>query len=341
MSAAAFANPHVHVQSWYVAARTEEVRAERALSRDLLGRRIALFRGQDGRVRALDARCAHLGADLGQGTVIGDALRCPFHHWTYDGSGRCVRIPSQDEVPAFARTFSYPVEERHGAVFLFNGPTATFPLPTFESWRDQDLRAYRLPPRRLRCHPHLAVANGLDVEHYRTVHRLDFLSPPVVEEPDPHRVRIRLALRLRPEGAAARGLRLLAGETFEATFTTWGASMATIEGRAGGVPLLVLFTHRLDGEGGSASQTFFFQPRRRGLARVLPSPAMIVVQLLMAHVLSNDRHVLERVQFRPSLVAADAPLAAFIRRVNATPVFPEGVNTEATETQRPQRTYER
>ena len=192
-------------------------------------------------------------------------------------------------------------------------PARAFPLPTFEAWRDEDLRAFRLPPRRLRCHPHLAVANGLDVEHYRTVHQLDFLTPPVVDEPEPHRVRIRLALRLRPEGAAARGLRLLAGETFEATFTTWGASMATIEGRAGRVPLLVLFTHRLDGEGGSASQTFFFQPRRRGRARALASPAMALVQILMGYVLSGDRHVLERVQFRPALVAADAPLAAFIR----------------------------
>ncbi|HEV8254340.1 MAG TPA: Rieske (2Fe-2S) protein [Vicinamibacteria bacterium] len=303
----------MHVQSWYVAARSEEVRRGRALTRDLFGRRVALFRGQDGGVRALDARCAHLGADLGQGTVVDNALRCPFHHWTYDGSGRCVAVPSQPDVPPFARTFSYPVEERHGAVFLFNGPRAAFPLPSFEAWRDEDLRAIRLPPRRLRCHPHLAVANGLDVEHYRTVHGLDFVAPPVVEEPDEHRVRIRLALRLRPQGAVARALRMIAGETFAATFTTWGASMATIEGAAGGVPLLVLFTHRLEAEGGSASQTFLFQPRRRGLA------AMLVVQVLMAYVLSGDRHVLERVQFHPCLVAADAPLAAFIRRVNAMP----------------------
>jgi phenylpropionate dioxygenase-like ring-hydroxylating dioxygenase large terminal subunit len=310
---AAFANPRVHVQSWYVAARSEEVRRGRALSRDLFGRRVALFRGEDGRVRALDARCAHLGADLGQGTVAGDTLRCPFHHWAYDGTGRCVAVPSQREVPAFARTFAYPVEERHGAVFLFNGPRPGFPLPTFEGWREEELRVIRLPPRRLRCHPHLAVANGLDVEHYRTVHRLDFVTPPVIEEPDEHRVRIRLALRLRAEGAVSRALRLLAGESFSATFTTWGASMATIEGDAGGVPLLVLFTHRLDGDGGSASQTFLFQPRRRGLA------AMMVVQVLMAYVLSGDRHVLERIQFHPCLVAADAPLAAFIRLVNGLP----------------------
>ena len=318
----AFANPQVQVQSWYFAARSAEVRRGRAFSRPLLGRRIALYRGDDGRVRALDSRCAHLGADLGQGQVLGDRLRCPFHHWTYDETGRCVAVPSRDEVPPFARTFAYPVEERHGAVFLFNGPQPAFPLPAFEAWRDSDLRAVLLPARRLRCHPHLAVANGLDVEHYRTVHRLDFVRPPEIEEPDPFRVRIRLELRLRPEGLAARGLRLLAGELFSATFTTWGASMATIEGRAGGAALLVLFTHRDDGEGGSASQTFFFWPRRMGMARVLALPMLAVEQVLMAYVLSGDRAVLEGVRFRGGLVEADAPLATFIRQVNALPRFP-------------------
>jgi phenylpropionate dioxygenase-like ring-hydroxylating dioxygenase large terminal subunit len=319
---AAFANPQVHLQSWYLAALSSEVGKGRALSRKLLGRRIALYRGADGRVRALDARCAHLGADLGQGQVIGDRLRCAFHHWTYDGSGRCVAVPSQAEVPPFARTFSYPVEERHGAVFVFNGPQPAFPLPAFDGFRDSDLSALRLPARRLRCHPHLAVANGLDVEHYRTVHRLDFVRPPVVDEPDAFRVRIRLELRLRREGVAARALRLLAGDSFSATFTTWGGSMATIEGWAGRVPLLVLFTHRDDGEGASASHTFLFWPRRSGARKLGVLPALARAQVVMAYVLSGDRGVLEGLQFRSGLVGADAPLAAFMRQVNAMPRFP-------------------
>jgi hypothetical protein len=48
---------------------------------------------------------------------------------------------------------------------------------------------------------------------------------------------------------------------------------------------------------------------------------LTVVQALMAYVLSGDRAVLERVQFRPGLVEADAPLAAFMRQVNAMPKF--------------------
>jgi phenylpropionate dioxygenase-like ring-hydroxylating dioxygenase large terminal subunit len=312
---AAFANPDVHVQSWYTAARSSAVRRGRALSIDMLGRRIALWRGQDGCVRALEARCAHMGADLGQGQVVGDDLRCAFHHWRYDGTGRCVDVPALDAVPAFARAASYAVEERHGLVFLFNAPQPAFPLPSFDGWDDADLVPIRLPARRMRCHPHLAIANGLDVEHYRTVHGLDFLTVPVVEEPAPHRVRIRLELRLPPADAATRALRLLAGDTFTAIFSTWGGSMATIEGHTGSTPLLLLFTHRGDGSRGSESQTVLFWPR----ARLFALPRVAVVQVLMAWVLSGDRSVLEGLRFRPGLVATDAPLAAFMRQVNALP----------------------
>jgi hypothetical protein len=128
---------------------------------------------------------------------------------------------------------------------------------------------------------------------------------------------------LRGEGFAARCLRLLAGDHFTATFVTWGASMATIEGWAGGTPILVLFTHRADGEGASASQTFLFRPRRTGAASRAALPTLAVVQALLGYVLSGDRSVLEGLQFRDGLVEADAPLAAFMRQVNAMPTYPD------------------
>ena len=64
--------------------------------------------------------------------------------------------------------------------------------------------------------------------------------------------------------------------------------MATIEGRAGRVPLLVLFTHRPDGTGASASQTFLFRPRRTGAARLAAIPMLTVVQALMARGVVGD-----------------------------------------------------
>lgn len=56
---------------------------------------MALFRGEDSRVRAVDAYCPHLGASLSAGgRVLGNCIECPFHGWRFDGdTGKCNHIP--------------------------------------------------------------------------------------------------------------------------------------------------------------------------------------------------------------------------------------------------------
>ena len=67
-----FNNPNVVVQSWYVAARSADVRPGQVKSFNLLNRRITLFRDEKRASHAVDARCPHLGADLGHGRMNGD-----------------------------------------------------------------------------------------------------------------------------------------------------------------------------------------------------------------------------------------------------------------------------
>ena len=67
-----FNNPAVVVQSWYVAGRSESLPRGKVRSFDLGNRRIAVYRDTAGVLHALDARCPHLGADLGHGRVVGN-----------------------------------------------------------------------------------------------------------------------------------------------------------------------------------------------------------------------------------------------------------------------------
>src|SRR5262245_51441531 len=116
--------------SWYLFGLSRQLR-RRPLSRAMLGRRLVAYRTAGGPVVVLDARCSHLGADLGRGRVVGECIQCPFHHWEYGPDGRCTHIPVTDDIPPTARQAVFPAVERHGHVFFWNGSQPLYPLPFF------------------------------------------------------------------------------------------------------------------------------------------------------------------------------------------------------------------
>jgi len=62
---------------------------------EIAGRRVALVRTDDG-VRAGDDSCPHAGGPLSEGTVMGDALACPYHGWVWDLATGACRVPPRD-----------------------------------------------------------------------------------------------------------------------------------------------------------------------------------------------------------------------------------------------------
>ena len=74
-------------------ARTSEIPPGMAKVCTLQGREIAVIHA-DGSFRAVDNTCPHAGGSLGEGTVIGDKLECPFHCWQFDTkTGACCTVP--------------------------------------------------------------------------------------------------------------------------------------------------------------------------------------------------------------------------------------------------------
>ena len=66
------------------------------------GKLIALFKMQDA-VYAIDNECPHRGGPLGEGSVRGKIVSCPWHLWLYDmTSGQCLSNP-------YGHVRSYPV----------------------------------------------------------------------------------------------------------------------------------------------------------------------------------------------------------------------------------------
>jgi phenylpropionate dioxygenase-like ring-hydroxylating dioxygenase large terminal subunit len=109
-----------HPDHWYPLAWSSELRPGKTFAAQFAGEPIVLVRPDDGPLFALEDRCAHRQVPLSKGTVDGCTLRCCYHGWRYDASGRCVDVPYlTGKLPNGVRR--YPVAERDGVIFVWPG----------------------------------------------------------------------------------------------------------------------------------------------------------------------------------------------------------------------------
>ncbi|MCW2973670.1 MAG: ring-hydroxylating dioxygenase, large terminal subunit [Thermoleophilia bacterium] len=300
-----FANPAVLLESWYVACRAKELKPGAPRSFDLAGRRLVVFRRADGSIHAMNGRCAHLGADLGQGRVTPEGeLECAFHHWRFGTDGACTYAKGLDTPPG-RRLTTYPAREHLGLIWVYTGPEPSFDLPVI----DQRLRPLHVPSQHIDCHPHLVLGNVYDIEHFGALHGVTFSEEPTIERTS--------AMELRADvvgGFESRFVRTVTGSGhggIEASFRTLGGSITWVEVRRP-FPFHVVFTGRPTSSGGCDTQTVFLVPRS-------PVKKVRAVLLVMA-LLHDDSRILNRMQFTPAFTDADAGMAALAALLDEQPV---------------------
>jgi len=161
----------VFSKSWFPLCLSSDVVPGTVIGRTFLDGRVAIFRGEDGVVQVVSAYCAHLGADLSCGDVVKNELRCAFHHWRYNSSGRCTATGIGDPPPPSARLFRFPTRERWGLVFAFNGEEASWELPDFP-YPDHELLLLTEAVPELPCDPWVVAANTPDIQHIKVLHSI-------------------------------------------------------------------------------------------------------------------------------------------------------------------------
>lgn len=142
----------------------------------LLGEDIVIWRGADGTPAAVRDRCCHRTAKLSKGYVDSDGLLCcGYHGWSYDCSGKCVRIPQmpQNMIPANARVANYHCKLRYGYVWVALEDPLT-DIPDIPEGNDPSLR--RIPQfyERWACSGLRFMENSFDNAHFSFVHKNTF-----------------------------------------------------------------------------------------------------------------------------------------------------------------------
>lgn len=158
--------------AWYVAGWSSEFSNE-LKPVVMLEQPLVMYRASDGSVVALEDRCPHRLLPLSKGKLIGDDIQCGYHGMTFDCSGKCVRVPGQNNVPASAFVDAYPVCEKNNIVFVWMGDTDeadtndVFDLPQFSS---EHWHAHQGDALHLKSHYLNVAENLVDPAHVSFVH---------------------------------------------------------------------------------------------------------------------------------------------------------------------------
>jgi phenylpropionate dioxygenase-like ring-hydroxylating dioxygenase large terminal subunit len=150
---------------WSASVATGALKAVRLLGRDVL-----LWRDDKG-IHAWEDLCIHRGAKLSLGMVRGGCVVCPYHHWEYDASGKCVFIPSQPEQapPLKARANVFHAREKYGLIWVAL-ETPRGEIPFFPEGDDPAFRKVMAGPYAFRAKGPRIIENFLDVAHLPFVH---------------------------------------------------------------------------------------------------------------------------------------------------------------------------
>ncbi|HET9981458.1 MAG TPA: aromatic ring-hydroxylating dioxygenase subunit alpha, partial [Ktedonobacterales bacterium] len=114
------------INDWHPVAHLGEFHERPIIPVRLLGQDLVLWRVGDNYLAWQDL-CVHRGTRLSLGKIVDDnLLMCPYHGWTYNEEGRCVRIPAHPEQkpPAKAKVKRYQTRQRYGLLWVCLGEPA-------------------------------------------------------------------------------------------------------------------------------------------------------------------------------------------------------------------------
>ena len=157
---------------WFPIVATLEMEKDPTKAVRLLGEDLVLYKDRSGTFGLIQESCPHRRVNLLYGIPEEQGLRCPYHGWRFDETGRCLEMPAEAPDSTFkdrVTALTYPVQELGGLIFAYMGPE---PVPLLPRWdlfvRDdfvRDIYLTDLPCNWLQC-----MENSMDPVHTEWLH---------------------------------------------------------------------------------------------------------------------------------------------------------------------------
>lgn len=260
-----FGNKTFLPEGWFWVMQSHELKVGAAKSASFFGRDLAVFRGQDGKVRGLDAYCPHMGAHLGDGIVEENSLRCLFHNWKFSEDGRCVDIPCQKSLSGIPKIRHYRMEDRFGLIWIWMGDESVrIPIPRPPELAEVDVDTSLGNPFSKNCHPNVVMINAIDAQHFNTVHKLvvDLKMQPEVQ--DRHAIRFHNVNHVSVRSWLTKFIDKFYAGALTYDMTYWYGHTGTVTLGPDFLHFYIMFALRPTVDGLTEGQTVLFTKKRHG-----------------------------------------------------------------------------
>jgi len=160
---------------WHPIAAVPQMKDRGTKPITILGEEMVLYKDQSGAYGLVAPFCPHRRMGMVYGIPEEHGIRCPYHGWLYDETGRCMEQPYEETENPGSRfkdkvvIKSYQLQVKAGLIFVYMGPQPAPLLPNWDVFAIddviRDIGYTELPSNWLQCQE-----NSLDPVHSEWLH---------------------------------------------------------------------------------------------------------------------------------------------------------------------------
>jgi 5,5'-dehydrodivanillate O-demethylase oxygenase subunit len=159
---------------WHPVAAAGELTEEKPIKAvKILGEELVVYRDKRGQHGLVGEHCPHRLASLAYGRVDDEGIRCPYHGWKFDSSGKCLEQPAEPANSTFkdrVKHVAYSVEILGGLIFAYLGPEPQPWLPRWDVLVWENGRRWIVKESIIDCNWLQPMENSVDPAHLFWLH---------------------------------------------------------------------------------------------------------------------------------------------------------------------------